>query len=71
MFVSFPASQKHLHLCNFLIDFFFKEIVLKCLKFQECITLGYLQYNFLYKVLFFEPQLYYGTLHWIQIQRHC
>ncbi|KAB0407007.1 hypothetical protein E2I00_018360 [Balaenoptera physalus] len=22
-------------------------------------------------VLFFEPQLYYGTLHWIQIQRHC
>lgn len=26
---------------------------------------------FLYKVLFFEPQLYYGTLHWIQTQRHC
>lgn len=23
---------------------------------------------FLYKVLFFEPQLYYGTLHWTQMQ---
>lgn len=50
MFVCFPASQKHLHLCNFLIDFFLKkEIVFKCLKFQECITLGYLQYNFCIK----------------------
>lgn len=43
-------------------------------KVQECLTLGYFHlafFFFLYKVLFFEPQLYYGTLHWIQTQRHC
>lgn len=50
LFVPFPASQKHLHLCNFFNRSFFFVLFLKklfkCLKFQECITLGYLQYNF-------------------------
>lgn len=40
-------------------------------KVQEYLTLGNFQLAFLYEVLFFEPQLYYGTLHWIWTQRHC
>lgn len=46
-----------------------KETVesLKC----RVIALGLFSVCFLYKYLFFKPQLYYGTLHWNQIQRHC
>lgn len=59
----------YLHLCSFL-----KKKKIKFLQrpeVREYIALDDFQFAFLYKVLFFEPQLYYGTLHWIQTQRHC